>query len=101
MIETALIFDTNGGTLAWHEPEGRSSGSLPDSRDLWEFMFDHRDILGGVAHTHPWDGPAGPSGTDLSTFRACELGLGKQLLWPVVTFTDVSYQVYNPVLYIQ
>ena len=78
MMETALVFDREGRTIHWHEPPGRSGGSLPDSRDLWGVLWEHRGHLGGVAHTHPWDGPAGPSHTDLTTFRAVELGLGKQ-----------------------
>mgnify|MGYP003642595045 CR=1 FL=1 len=96
MMETALVFDTGGRILHWHEPAGRSSGSLPDSRGLWEVLWEHRakekggtGRLGGVAHTHPWRGRAWPSGTDISTFRAVEQGLGQVLLWPVVTFTDV------------
>lgn len=47
--------------------------------------------IGGVAHTHPWNGPARPSGTDVTTFRAVELGLGQLLVWPVVTFTDIRF----------
>jgi hypothetical protein len=52
--------------------------------------------LGGVAHSHPWEGEAHPSGTDVSTFRAIELGLGKRLLWPIVTLSEVRYYAVNP-----
>lgn len=96
MMETALVFDLHGNTIHWHEPQGRSGGSLPDSRSLWDVLWENRERLGGVAHTHPWDGPAHPSGTDTTTFDAIERGLGKRLLWPVVTFTDVVYVVRNP-----
>jgi len=96
MMETALVFDREGKTIYWHEPEGRSSGSLPDSEDLWDFLWNNRDRLGGVAHTHPWNGAAGPSQTDVTTFAAIEKALGRQLLWPVVTFTEVAYVVSNP-----
>jgi len=101
-METALVFDREGDTLHWHEPLGRSGGSLPDSRDLWEVLWEHRSKggtgrLAGVAHTHPWKGQAWASGTDLTTFRAVELGLGELLLWPIVTFTDVLYLCWNPV----
>lgn len=96
MMETALVFDLHGKTIHWHEPRGRSGGSLPDSRDLWDVLWENRDRLGGVAHTHPWDGPASPSGTDITTFDAVERALGKQLLWLVVTFTDVLGVVRNP-----
>ena len=97
MMETALVFDRQGKTLHWHEPPGRSGGSLPDSPDLWAVIWDNRDQLGGVAHTHPWKGPAAPSHTDVTTFRAIEQGLGSLLLWPIVTFTEVKYMVYNQV----
>jgi hypothetical protein len=101
MLETALVFDTNGRTLHWHEPPGRSGGWLPDSRGLWDVLWEHRQKGGsgrlqGVAHTHPWNGPAHPSGTDVTTFRAVELGLGQLLVWPIVTFTDIRFYVWHP-----
>lgn len=91
MIETAVVFDCDGKVIHWHEPQGRSGGSLPDSRKLWDVLWENREILGGVAHTHPWNGSANPSSTDLTTFAAIETGLGKTLVWPVVTFDEVSY----------
>lgn len=97
MIESALVFDKEGKTIHWHLPPGRSGGWIPDTRDLWEVLWENRHRLGGVAHTHPWNGEAWPSGTDETTFRAVELGLGQQLLWPVVTFTDMKAFVFNPV----
>ena len=100
MMETALVFDHEGRTIHWHEPLGRSGGSIPDSRDLWSVLWEHRSKknggtgrLAGVAHTHPWDGPTGASRTDLTTFRAVELGLGQRILWPIVTFTHVRWWV--------
>ncbi len=91
MIETALVFDKNGKTIHWHLPPGRNSGVIPDTRELWEILWENRAILGGVAHTHPWDGPAWYSRTDVTTFRAIDNALGQNLLWPVVTFTEVGY----------
>lgn len=95
MMETALVFDRNGKTICFHEPAGRTSGSIPDTQSLWDIVWENRENLGGVAHTHPWNGPAHPSMTDLDTFSANERGLGQHLLWPVVTFTDVVYVVRN------
>ena len=74
----------------------RKIAARPDHRSdagtiLWEVLWDNREILGGVAHTHPWSGAAGPSGTDVTTFAAVEKGLGQKLVWPVVTFTEVGY----------
>lgn len=93
--EVAVVFDREGQTLLWHDTQA-SMGAIPDSRDLWTFLWEHREEVGGVAHTHPWNGPAGPSNTDTTTWRALEKGLGRLLLWPVVTFNDVRYYVFNP-----
>ena len=41
-------------------------------------------------------GKAWPSGIDLSTFDALEKGLGKHLLWPILTFNDMICVVRNP-----
>lgn len=94
MIETAMVFDALGKVIHWHEPPGRSGGSLPDSSDLWGVLWHNRYRLGGVAHTHPWDGEAWASMTDITTFKAVEDGLGIRLVWPVVTMTQVKYFTY-------
>lgn len=86
MIETALVFDREGRTIHWHEPRNRSAGHIADDRGLWDVLWENRLNLGGVAHTHPWVGPAWPSRTDVTTFSACEQALGRRLVWPVVTF---------------
>ena len=91
MIEVAMVFDSRGEPFFWHLPPGRSGGAIPDSRDLWEVLWEHRDDLGGIAHTHPWYGESGPSNTDVTTFAAVEAALGKRLLWLVVTFDHVTY----------
>ena len=91
MIEVAMVFDRWGDPLFWHLPPGRSAGAIPDSRDLWQVLWEHRRVLGGVAHTHPWRGSPEPSSTDLTTFAAVEAGLGRRLLWLVVTFDQVRY----------
>jgi len=90
-METGLVFSSHGSALYWHVPPDRSGGALPDSRDLWEVLWTNREILGGVAHTHPWNGEAHPSQTDVTTFAAVEAGLGERLVWPIVTFSVVGY----------
>ncbi len=97
MIETALVFDDQGKVIRFHLPNGRTGGSIPDSRSLWELLWQYRETVGGVAHTHPWDGTPTPSDTDVTTWRAIELGLGKLLLWPIVTFTEVRCFVWTPI----
>lgn len=95
MQETGLVFDREGRTIGWHEPEGRTGGSLPDTDEHWEMLWENRHRLGGVAHVHPWDGPARPSSIDLHTYSAIERGLGRRFLWPVVTFTEVMYVAWD------
>jgi hypothetical protein len=93
-MEAALVFDKWGVPIYWHTPPDRTMSSLPDSRGLWEVLWDNRADLGGVAHTHPWSGFSGPSQTDVTTFAAVEAGLGQRLIWPVVTFTHINYLVW-------
>lgn len=90
MIETALVFDADGVPLHWHLPAGRSAVSIPDSRALWEVLWAARERLGGVAHTHPGAGPALPSDVDVTTFAACEAGLGRRLQWVIATDDEVA-----------
>lgn len=97
MTETALVFSNRGEIIRFHLPPGRTRASIPDSRDLWDIMWQYRRMLGGVAHVHPWEGHASPSGIDTSTWRACEQGLGTLLLWPIATFSEVRCFVWNAV----
>jgi hypothetical protein len=97
MIEYALVFDTEGRVIRFHQPPGCSAKGIPDTRDLWKTMTRFRKILGGVAHTHPWTGRAWYSEEDRGTFRSCELGLDKLLLWPIVTRTETRCFVWNEV----
>jgi hypothetical protein len=90
-METGLVFSKYGGVIHWHVPADRSQGYLPDSRSLWEVLWENREHLGGVAHTHPWHGAASPSSIDVTTFAAIEEALGQRLVWPIVTFSEVGY----------
>lgn len=94
-IETGLVFDQQGRTLYWITHPGREAGYIPDSHSLWEFLWENRHTIGGVAHTHPWHGEASPSRTDVTTFDAIERGLGIRLVWPVITFTDEGYFAWS------
>jgi len=96
MIEVAMVFDTDGGALYWHEPPGRSAARIPDSQFLWHIIWENRENLGGVAHTHPWSGYVYPSETDLTTFAAVEAGLGKRLVWPIIGETTTGFFSWDP-----
>lgn len=90
MIEVAVVFDTTGKPLFWPQLQG-TGASIPDSRSLWEVIWEKRAVMGGIAHTHPWTGRPAPSGTDLTTFAAIELGLGTRLVWPIVTMDHFEF----------
>lgn len=81
MIEAGVVV-TEKGPVFWHLPEGRTSGGLPDSRLLWDVLWEHRRAAFlGFAHSHPGSGRPGPSWIDVTTFAAIELGLGRRLTW--------------------
>lgn len=81
MLEAAVLIDKQNQPRYWHAPAGRTAGSLPDSRALWEAIWSLRSELAGLAHTHPGGGPPAPSGTDLRTFVAIEAALNQRLTW--------------------
>jgi hypothetical protein len=95
--EVRMVFDRAGVPLYWpHDPDA-SSVYLPESPLLWDYLWENRANIGGVAHTHPWNGEAAPSHTDVTTFSALERGLGCRLWWPIVTFTDaVTFEWKGP-----
>ncbi|MBT3219764.1 MAG: hypothetical protein HN348_11780 [Proteobacteria bacterium] len=83
MRETAVVIGSDGQVLYWHAPLKRTMVAIPDTRALWDVLWQHREQLLGVAHTHP--GIPAPSQEDLTTFAACEAGLGRRLKWWILT----------------
>ncbi len=83
-IEAALVI-WKDGTSVLHEPDGRSSVRIPDTQSLWDLLFENRDRLEGVAHTHPGNGYPQPSHEDLTTFAAVEKGLGIRTNWWILS----------------
>jgi hypothetical protein len=81
MMEAGVLIDSSMVPIYWHQPAGRNMVALPDSRELWEVIWEHRKNLAGFAHTHPGKGVPGPSVQDITTFSAVELALGKRLDW--------------------
>lgn len=79
-----MVVGLDGQPIYWHVPAGRTVTAIPDSRALWLVLWENRERLLGVAHTHP-AGLLRPSMTDLRTFAACEDGLGVRLRWWIVT----------------
>jgi len=93
MIESGVVFNKKGAPIYWHLPEGRTAGSIPDCDKLWNFLWENREIIGGVAHSHPGSGLPVPSQTDVQTFSAIERALGKKLLWPIVSKDQTRFYV--------
>lgn len=93
MVEAGVIIDKSGQPLFWHLPEGRTGGSLPDSRKLWDVIWDafQADTLLGFAHSHPGSGIPGPSYEDVTTFAAIESALGKRLDWWITSSDHVAH----------
>lgn len=81
MVEAGVLIDKSGAPLYWHTPAGRTGVSLPDSRDLWEVIWENRHNILGFAHSHPGGGTPVPSHTDITTFAAVEAALGARLDW--------------------
>ena len=91
MIEAGVVIDKCGWPAFWHLPAGRSAGSLPDSRTLWDVIWDafKADTLLGFAHSHPGSGVPAPSYSDVTTFAAVEAALGKRLDWWITSSDHV------------
>jgi len=85
MKEALVVMNLYGDILYSHLPNDRTSHSLPDSRKLWEFLWENRKDIWKVAHSHPGGGVPSPSAEDLSTFSAIEAGLGKRLFWFILS----------------
>ena len=90
-IEAGVVLDLAGQPLHWHLPAGRSMGGLPDSRNLWDVIWENRTNISGIAHSHPGSGIPGPSQTDVTTFSAIEVALGRKLDWWIVSAEDAAW----------
>jgi hypothetical protein len=88
-IESGVLIGLDGEPIYWHMPKGRSAGGLPDSRKLWEVIWENRAQVLGFAHSHPGSGRPGPSKEDVTTFAAVEAGLGKRLVWWITSSDSV------------
>jgi len=94
MIETGVVINVHGEPIFWHAPGGRSSVALPDSRTLWDALWQAHQAgwLAGFAHTHPGTGQPHPSREDMSSFIAIENALGRPLDWWIVS-SDITIHV--------
>ena len=89
-MEAGVLIRYDNTPIYWHTPVGRSSGSLPDSNELWNQIWNNRDHILGFAHSHPGSGIPRPSYEDVTTFAAIEAALGRRLVWWITSSDKVS-----------
>src|ERR1041385_5642978 len=61
-----------------------STTRIPDSRERWEIIWQHRNEITEIAHSHPGEF-LDFSHEDLTTMEAVEAGTGKTFTWSIVT----------------
>jgi len=61
-----------------------SATSIPDERERWETIWEHRSEITEIAHSHPGEF-LDFSHEDLTTMQAVEAGTGKAFTWSIVT----------------
>lgn len=89
MREAGVLVGNDDKPIYWHEPVNRTVASLPDSPSLWSLIWENRSNVKGFAHSHPGGGVPGPSHEDVTSFSAIELGLGRRLVWWIISEDDV------------
>lgn len=90
-IESAVVLNDIEEVLLWHLPENRGAGHIADSRSLWDIIWTNRGVLGSIVHSHPGGGTPMPSATDVSTFSAVELALGKRIKWGIMSKDQLAW----------
>ena len=61
-----------------------TSSHIPDQRERWETIWEHRYEITEIVHSHPGEF-LDFSHEDLTTMEAVEAGTGKKFTWSIVT----------------
>jgi len=61
-----------------------SATSIPDERERWETIWEYRNEITEIAHSHPGEF-LDFSHEDLTTMEAVEAGTGKVFTWSIAT----------------
>src|SRR5262245_25123803 len=61
-----------------------SATKIPDNRERWEIIWQYRNEITEIAHSHPGEF-LDFSQEDLTTMQAVEAGTGKAFVWSIVT----------------
>src|SRR5262245_40194489 len=78
--EVLYLLDAAGAVL-WSD--AGTPSALPDSRARWQAIWELRDRILEIAHSHP-HGPCGFSSTDRTTMAAIDAALGRHVRYVVV-----------------
>jgi hypothetical protein len=81
MREVCFLIGRGGAIL--YADASDSPAALPDSRDRWEAIWECREELEAIVHSHPV-GPSAFSAEDESTMEAIDVALGKPIRYCVV-----------------
>ena len=84
--EVFFLVDVDGVVL--HRDTSDSPVAIPDARSRWEIIWESRDRIGEIAHSHPI-GPLAFSDEDETTFAALTSALGRPLVFSVVAPTGM------------
>jgi len=87
--EAVVLIDASGYVLYGRRPPDASAVYIPDSAELFDAIWHHRNELAGIAHTHPGSGVPVASHEDVTTFDAVERCIGQSLDWWIVSSNDV------------
>src|SRR5687768_15959006 len=82
MLREVCFLIGHDGSVLWADASD-SPVALPDSRDRWEAIWQLREELAEIAHSHPV-GPLAFSAEDESTMEALDSALGRAVRYSVV-----------------
>jgi len=81
-VEVCFLVGAHDAVL-WSDSSS-SASAMPDRRARWEAIWECRDQLVEIAHSHP-AGPLAFSLEDETTMEALDAALGRALTYSVVT----------------
>ena len=90
MREVCFLIGRGGAIL--YADASNSPAALPDSRTRWQAIWEHRDELEDIVHSHPM-GPSAFSAEDESTMEAVDSALGRRMRYTVVAPKQVISRV--------
>lgn len=97
--EAVILIDASGYVLYGRRPPDTSEVYIPDSAELFDAIWHHRNELAGIAHAHPGSGVPVASHEDVTTFDAVERCIGKSIDWWIASSDTVRLYRRNYVVW--